>query len=105
MKIIYFIYLIFILKISATIISIDFGTEFITTSIVDSIKPIVLIESPMSSTKVRQDLSILPNSISFDIQAKQKISKYPSLVFHHLQYFLGIIYNMIILKLMIKIKE
>ena len=93
MKIIYFIYLIFILKISATIISIDFGTEFITTSIVDSIKPIVLIESPMSSTKVRQYLSILPNSISFDIQAKQKISKYPSLVFHHLQYFLGKTYD------------
>ena len=39
-----------------TAIAIDFGSEFITTSLIKSRKPIELIENPMSQTKTNQYL-------------------------------------------------
>ena len=73
---------------SASGIAIDFGSEFITTSIVRSRKPIELIENPQG-TKANQYLYMKDNEKIFGQGAKVKAIKSPEAVFHHLQEFLG----------------
>lgn len=73
---------------SASGIAIDFGSEFITTSIVRSRKPIELVENPQG-TKANQYLYMKDNEKIFGQGAKVKAIKSPEAVFHHLQEFLG----------------
>ena len=85
------LFLIFsLIKLSLlTAIAIDFGSEFITTSLIKSRKPIELIENPMSQTKTNQYLSISNHERVFGYNAKVKIAKNPETVFHNMQEFLG----------------
>ena len=69
-------------------IAIDFGSEFITTSIIRSRKQIELVENPQG-TKANQYLYIKDNEKIFGQNAKVKAIKSPEAVFHHLQEFLG----------------
>ena len=73
---------------SASGIAIDFGSEFITTSIIRSRKPIELVENPQG-TKANQYLYMKDNEKIFGHGAKVKAIKSPEAVFHHLQEFLG----------------
>ena len=73
---------------SSSGIAIDFGSEFITTSIVRSRKPIALVENPQG-TKANQYLYMKDNEKIFGQGAKVKAIKSPEAVFHHLQEFLG----------------
>jgi len=73
---------------SASGIAIDFGSEFITTSIVRSRKPIELVENPQG-TKANQYLFMKDDEKIFGQGAKVKAIKHPEAVFHHLQEFLG----------------
>ena len=72
-----------------TAIAIDFGSEFITTSLIKSRKPIELIENPMSQTKTNQYLSISNHERVFGYNAKIKITKNSQTVFHNMQEFIG----------------
>ena len=85
------LFLIFsLIKLSLlTAIAIDFGSEYITTSLIKSRKPIDLIENPMSQTKTNQYLSISNHERVFGYNAKVKITKNPETVFHNMQEFLG----------------
>ena len=74
--------------LSSSGIAIDFGSEFITTSIVRSRKPIELVENPQG-TKANQYLYIKDDEKIFGHGAKVKATKSPEAVFHHLQEFLG----------------
>ena len=78
----------FIQIFSAPGIAIDFGSEFITTSILLPRKPIQLVENPQG-TKINQYLYIKDNEKIFGQNAKVKAIKSPEAVFHHLQEFLG----------------
>ena len=78
----------FYLLFSASGIAIDFGSEFITTSIVRSRKPIELVENP-HGTKANQYLYMKDDEKIFGQGAKVKAIKNPEAVFHHLQEFLG----------------
>ena len=78
----------YIYILSASGIAIDFGSEFITTSIVRSRKPIELVENPQG-TKINQYLYMKGNEKIFGINSKVKAIKYPEAVFHHMQEFLG----------------
>ena len=73
---------------SSSGIAIDFGSEFITTSIVRSRKPIELVENPQG-TKANQYLYMKDDEKIFGQGAKVKAIKSPEAVFHHLQEFLG----------------
>jgi hypoxia up-regulated 1 len=73
---------------SASGIAIDFGSEFITTSIIRSRKPIELVENPQG-TKANQYLYMKDYEKIFGYNAKVKAIKSPEAVFHHLQEFLG----------------
>ena len=73
---------------SAPGIAIDFGSEFITTSILLPRKPIYLVENPQG-TKINQYLYMKGNEKIFGQNAKIKAIKSPEAVFHHLQEFLG----------------
>ena len=73
---------------AASGIAIDFGSEFITTSIVRSRKPIELVENPQG-TKANQYLYMKDDEKIFGQGAKVKAIKSPEAVFHHLQEFLG----------------
>ena len=73
---------------SAPGIAIDFGSEFITTSILLPRKPIYLVENPQG-TKINQYLYMKGNEKIFGQSAKIKAIKSPEAVFHHLQEFLG----------------
>ena len=70
-------------------IAIDFGSEFITTSVIASRKPISLVENPHSKTKTNQYLSITNQERVFGYDAIAKIKKNPTTVFHHMQRFLS----------------
>ena len=78
----------FIQSFSASGIAIDFGSEFITTSILLPRKPIQLVENPQG-TKINQYLYMKDNEKIFGQNAKVKAIKSPEAVFHHLQEFLG----------------
>ena len=69
-------------------IAIDFGSEFITTSILLPRKPIYLVENPQG-TKINQYLYIKGDEKIFGVNAKVKAIKSPEAVFHHMQEFLG----------------
>ena len=69
-------------------IAIDFGSEFITTSIVRPRKQIELVENPQG-TKANQYLYMKDDEKIFGSNAKIKTVKFPENVFHHLQEFLG----------------
>ncbi len=69
-------------------IAIDFGSEFITTSIIQSRKPIELVENPQG-TKANQYLYMEGSEKIFGSGAKVKSIKKPESVFHHLQEFFG----------------
>ena len=73
---------------SASSLAIDFGSEFITTSILIPRKPVLLVENPQG-TKINQYLYLKDNERIFGINAKVKTIKSPESVFHHLQEFLG----------------
>ena len=87
LSLIIFCYL-YILTFSASSIAIDFGSEFITTSILLPRKPIKLVENPQG-TKINQYLYMRGNEKIFGINSKVKAIKYPEAVFHHMQEFLG----------------
>ena len=87
LSLIIFCYL-YILTFSASSIAIDFGSEFITTSILLPRKPIKLVENPQG-TKINQYLYMKGNEKIFGINSKVKAIKYPEAVFHHMQEFLG----------------
>lgn len=70
-------------------IAIDFGSEFITTTVLAPRKPILLVENPQSKTKTNQYLSITNTERVFGYDAIPKIKKNPKTVFHHMQRFLG----------------
>lgn len=74
---------------SQTSIAIDFGSEYITTTVIAYKKPIQLIENPQSKTKTNTYLSIANKERTFGYDALSKIKKSPSTVFHHLQHFLA----------------
>ena len=78
----------YIQSFSASGIAIDFGSEFITTSILLPRKPIKLVENPQG-TKINQYLYMKDNDKIFGQNAKVKAIKSPEAVFHHLQEFLG----------------
>lgn len=78
----------YIYILSASGIAIDFGSEFITTSIVRSRKPIELVENPQG-TKANQYLYMKDDEKIFGQNAKVKAIKSPEAVFHHMQEFLG----------------
>ncbi len=80
--------LLYIQIISSSGIAIDFGSEFITTSIIRSRKPIELVENPQG-TKANQYLYMKDNEKIFGQGAKVKAIRSPEAVFHHLQEFLG----------------
>ena len=73
---------------SSSSIAIDFGSEFITTSILLPRKPIKLVENPQG-TKINQYLYMKDDEKIFGQNAKVKAIKSPEAVFHHLQEFLG----------------
>ena len=73
---------------SSSSIAIDFGSEFITTSILLPRKPIKLVENPQG-TKINQYLYMKDDEKIFGQSAKVKAIKSPEAVFHHLQEFLG----------------
>ena len=78
----------YIQTFSASSIAIDFGSEFITTSILLPRKPVQLVENPQG-TKINQYLYIKDKEKIFGINAKVKSIKSPESVFHHMQEFLG----------------
>ena len=80
--------LLYIQIFSSSGIAIDFGSEFITTSIIRSRKPIELVENPQG-TKANQYLYMKDNEKIFGQGAKVKAIRSPEAVFHHLQEFLG----------------
>ena len=86
--IIIIVFSLYIQILSSSGIAIDFGSEFITTSIVRSRKPIELVENPQG-TKANQYLYIKDDEKIFGHGAKAKATKSPEAVFHHLQEFLG----------------
>ena len=86
--IIIIVFSLYIQILSSSGIAIDFGSEFITTSIVRSRKPIELVENPQG-TKANQYLYIKDDEKIFGYGAKVKATKSPEAVFHHLQEFLG----------------
>ena len=86
--IIIIVFSLYIQIFSSSGIAIDFGSEFITTSIVRSRKPIELVENPQG-TKANQYLYIKDDEKIFGYGAKVKATKSPEAVFHHLQEFLG----------------
>ena len=86
--IIIIVFSLYIQILSSSGIAIDFGSEFITTSIVRSRKPIELVENPQG-TKANQYLYIKDDEKIFGHGAKVKATKSPEAVFHHLQEFLG----------------
>ena len=89
--------LLYIQIFSSSGIAIDFGSEFITTSIIRSRKPIELVENPQG-TKANQYLYIKDNEKIFGQGAKVKAIRSPEAVFHHLQEFLGKTENSVELK-------
>ena len=82
------LFCLFLQIFSASSIAIDFGSEFITTSILLPRKPINLVENPQG-TKINQYLYMKGNEKIFGINAKVKAIKSPESVFHHMQEFLG----------------
>ena len=78
-----------VINVQPSTIAIDFGSEFITTSVIASRKPISLVENPHSKTKTNQYLSITNQERVFGYDAIAKIKKNPTTVFHHMQRFLG----------------
>ena len=90
--ILYLHILLFIISLyttSQTTIAIDFGSEYITTTVIAYKKPIQLIENPQSKTKTNTYLSIANKERTFGYDALSKIKKSPSTVFHHMQHFLA----------------
>lgn len=79
-----------VMQVKPSTIAIDFGTEFITTTVISSRRKVpTLVENPLSRTKTNSYLSISNTERKMGYDALVKKAKSPKTVFYSLQEFLA----------------